>query len=1237
MAMKKVCWLLVVMILTLGAEANNILSLSSSIGHPGDTLTLSISMDNTDDISALQTMIPLNANIRYVQGSAILSMDRSNGHIISATSVNDTLKIYSYSLSLNTYHGNSGEIISFKVVLDKEPTDYNLSLVNSRLSSVNGTHYVCSVNHGRVTILSPKIVVNNSKVNFGHVPIRNTYNSYISVSNGGNEVLVLDSVRFNDDVYSSTFQSVCLQTGESCNIPIVYSPVRAGIVTNSAIIYSNAINDSTVVNLVADPFSVNELHILNAEGFNDSIVMINIQMNNMDSVVGFQAKIILPEALLYQVQSFRLNAERKDDHVCFSGMNGDTLILVAYSPNNKAFLLEDGIIASFDVRLHGRGGYYHLDFPSAVITTKTAENVISDKYASYVRINSGTISCNSSLSLGNTSVLDIASTDFNIKNDGNAPLVIENILFTQDSFLVDNTLPLIVAPYASQNIKVKYIGRTDGVYSCLMKIYSNDSDNPMQDVSVNISRFEPNMIFLSACDSIASYKDWDVCVEVENYSSVSALQFDYTYPRTKYNVNIDDFTLTSRANDHNLIVTSIGDSTYRVLVFSMQNNDFVANNGSIVNIKHHCSDSLAAGNYSIHFNNVTLGNNIGLNKLTDSVNSLSVNIFRPHYNVIATTNNASCSVSGTGEYLYGDQVTLVANSTEKCRFLQWDDEDTNSTKRFIVRNDTSFEAYFKQFDTLISTVGICDSFYVFGCDTLCTSGIYTYGNTSPYFDTTYVLHLSVYHKYSIPLTAAICEGGAYTENGFNASEAGTYTQNLQTVNGCDSIITLNLTVNPVENTNLTAAICEGSAYTENGFNVSEAGTYTQTLHTVNGCDSIVTLNLTISNVVNNDITAAICEGSSYTENGFNASEAGTYTQTLQTIDGCDSIVTLNLTVNTVESTNLTAAICEGSAYTENGFNVSEAGTYTQTLQTIDGCDSIVTLNLTISNVVNNDITAAICEGSAYTENGFNASEAGTYTQTLQTIDGCDSIVTLNLTINPVANTTLSVTICYGTTYTENGFNASEAGTYTQTLHTVNGCDSIVTLNLTVNTVESTNLTAAICEGSVYSDNGFNVSEAGTYTQNLQTVNGCDSIVTLNLTINPTYNITIDASINEGETYEENGFSESEAGTYVHTLQSEFGCDSVITLNLTVNSSLNDVVANAVEVSLYPNPARAYTTLKVEGLKEQTIVYLFDIQGRKLKEYVLNAAQQTLQIDASALPKGVYTVMLGNTTKKLIVE
>ena len=232
---------------------------------------------------------------------------------------------------------------------------------------------------------------------------------------------------------------------------------------------------------------------------------------------------------------------------------------------------------------------------------------------------------------------------------------------------------------------------------------------------------------------------------------------------------------------------------------------------------------------------------------------------------------------------------------------------------------------------------------------------------------------------------------------------------------------------------------------------------------------------------------------------------------------------------------------------------------------------------------------------------------------------------------------ISHAICEGSVYTENGFNVSEAGTYTQNLQTIDGCDSIVTLTLTVNPVESTTLLAAICDGTSYTENGFNVSEAGTYTQNLQTINGCDRIVTLTLTVNPTYNITIDASINEGEMYEENGFSESEAGTYVHTLQSEFGCDSVITLNLTVNSSLNDVVANAVEVRLYPNPAKSFVTLEFEALDENTLLQIFDINGRRVRTLDLKAGVETLRIDLGDLPKGVYTIMVGNATKKLIVE
>ena len=412
---------------------------------------------------------------------------------------------------------------------------------------------------------------------------------------------------------------------------------------------------------------------------------------------------------------------------------------------------------------------------------------------------------------------------------------------------------------------------------------------------------------------------------------------------------------------------------------------------------------------------------------------------------------------------------------------------------------------------------------------------------------------------------------------------------------------------------ITAAICEGTTYTENGFNVSEAGVYTQNLQTTNGCDSIVTLTLTVNPVATTALQAAICEGTTYTENGFNVSEAGVYTQNLQTINGCDSTVTLTLTVNPVATTALQAAICEGTAYTENGFNVSEAGVYTQNLQTINGCDSTVTLTLTVNPVATTALQASICEGTTYTENGFNVSEAGVYTQNLQTINGCDSTVTLTLTVNPVATTTLQAAICEGTTYTENGFNVSEAGVYTQTLTSVNGCDSVVTLTLNVNPTFNTELTATICEGSVYTENNFNVSEAGVYTQNLTSVNGCDSIVTLTVSVNPVFDTTINATINSGETYAEFGFNESESGTYVQNLQTVNGCDSTITLNLTVNSSLSDV-AELTEITFYPNPTSGILTFSKEIEKIEVI----DNIGKIVMRFF-----DTNGINIETLPSGAY--------------
>jgi len=144
--------------------------------------------------------------------------------------------------------------------------------------------------------------------------------------------------------------------------------------------------------------------------------------------------------------------------------------------------------------------------------------------------------------------------------------------------------------------------------------------------------------------------------------------------------------------------------------------------------------------------------------------------------------------------------------------------------------------------------------------------------------------------------------------------------------------------------------------------------------------------------------------------------------------------------NSSTSSIISASTC--STYTLNGQTYSASGTYTQTLTNETGCDSIITINLTI-NRINTAIDVASCKSYAWNNQTYTTS--GSYTDTLIAAGGCDSIVTLYLTIAAKLSSTINHSICPGQTYS--GYSTS--GTYMDTLMAANGCDSIRTLQLTV--------------------------------------------------------------------------------------------------------------------------------------------------------------------------------------------
>ena len=84
-----------------------------------------------------------------------------------------------------------------------------------------------------------------------------------------------------------------------------------------------------------------------------------------------------------------------------------------------------------------------------------------------------------------------------------------------------------------------------------------------------------------------------------------------------------------------------------------------------------------------------------------------------------------------------------------------------------------------------------------------------------------------------------------------------------------------------------------------------------------------------------------------------------------------------------------------------------------------------------------------------------------------------------------------------------------------------------------------------------------------------------------------------------------------------------------------SSSLQEVKAR--EFVLYPNPAKSFVTLEFEALKENTLLQIFDMNGRTLRSFDLKAGREVLKIDLGDLPKGVYAIKFGNAIRKLVVE
>jgi gliding motility-associated-like protein len=352
-------------------------------------------------------------------------------------------------------------------------------------------------------------------------------------------------------------------------------------------------------------------------------------------------------------------------------------------------------------------------------------------------------------------------------------------------------------------------------------------------------------------------------------------------------------------------------------------------------------------------------------------------------------------------------------------------------------------------------------------------------------------------------------------NGLDVTKADDYVFTTKSQAGCDSTITLRVAVVSTVTATKDTTVCTNQLpFTWNGISVTAAGNYPYLTKSAAGCDSTITLRVAVVNTVTATKDTTVCASAvPFTWNGISVTAAGNYPYQTKSAAGCDSTITLRVAVvSTVTATKDTTVCASAVPFKWNGLDVTKADDYVFTTKSQAGCDSTITLRVAVVSTVTATKDTTVCTNQLpFTWNGISVTAAGNYPYQTKSAAGCDSIITLRVKVNQPTASITTVTICQNQLpYTWNTVAYTTTGTFTYTTKNSVGCDSIATLKLTiVQTVKGPVDSITVCANALpYQWNGINITAPGTYTKTLTSFAGCDSIATLVVATQPIATATV---------------------------------------------------------------------------------------------------------------------------------
>jgi len=306
-------------------------------------------------------------------------------------------------------------------------------------------------------------------------------------------------------------------------------------------------------------------------------------------------------------------------------------------------------------------------------------------------------------------------------------------------------------------------------------------------------------------------------------------------------------------------------------------------------------------------------------------------------------------------------------------------------------------------------------------------------------------------------------------------------------------------------------------------------------------------------------------------------------------------------------------------------------------------------------------------------NGQTFNNSGTYSQTITNASGCDSNISINLLVNPLPTIIAGInqTICIGGSVTLSAtggtnyswtnnvqnnipFSPSITQSYTVTGTDNNNCSATDQVTVTVNPLPIVNAgqDQALCQGDMVTLSGsgannyswtnnvqnnipFSPSITQSYTVTGTDNNNCSASDNVLVTVNMNSTATELQTTLNNYTWPVNGQTYSQSGVYTAIIPNALGCDSTITLNLSLSySGIRELDEN---INIYPNPTNGLVTLEVSLEKIGKSYSILDFSGRIIREGKISSAQE--QIDLQGVARGVYYLSMenGSSVIKLVKQ